>query len=286
MPDRSLAARAGRPLHARTGDVVIVRRPVAPLHGEARVSSAQVSQALAGHALQVDARQVDAGQGEWLRVRGGDDYAGWVHGGYVLDAERALGPAGAGWYGDARVSLDCTVRGPHGRRRLPLGAVLLPGEDVAAGDAVDAAACAERFPTDAAAVVRTAVKRWEGTSYQWGGVTPWGADCSGLAQGACALHGVPLPRDAWQQALEGEPAGDARAGDDPAAARAADLLFFSDREDGRITHVVLATGDGGMVHLSLGRGGWAVDRLDDAADPYVARLRATFRVARRLPSLG
>lgn len=273
MPDRSLLARAGAALHARAGDVVVVRRPIAPLHGEARVSSSQVSQALGGHALTVDARD-----GEWLRVRGGDDYAGWVHGGYVLDAEQALGPAGAAWYAEARVSLECTVRGAHGRRRLPLGAVLLPGEEVEAGEAIRATACGDRFARSASAIVRTAAERFEGTSYQWGGVTPWGADCSGLAQAAFALHGVLLPRDAWQQAGEGEPGVD-----DPTAAGAADLLFFSDREDARITHVGLATGDGGLAHLSLGRGGWAIDRLDDDRDPYVARLRANFRLARRLP---
>ena len=273
MPDRSLPARAGAALHAAAGDVVVVRRPIAPLHGEARVSSPQVSQALGGHALTVDARE-----GEWLRVRGGDDYAGWVHGGYVLDAERALGPAGAAWYADARVSLGCTVRGAHGRRHLPLGAVLLPGEEPEGGEAVHATACGGRFPRDAAAIVRSAAEWFAGTSYQWGGVTPWGADCSGLAQTTFALHGVPLPRDAWQQAAEGAPGAD-----DPAAAGAADLLFFSDREDGRITHVGIATGDGGMAHLSLGRGGWAIDRLDDEDDPYVRRLRATFRMARRLP---
>ena len=276
MPDRSLLARAGAALLAQAGDVVVVRRPVAPLHGEARVSSPQVSQALGGHALLVESRE-----GEWLRVRGGDDYPGWMHGGYALDAARALGAAGAAWYAEARVSLGCTVRGPHGRRRLPLGAVLLPGEDVDDGEAPHAAECAARFPSDARAVVRTAAERFEGTSYQWGGVTPWGADCSGLVQGAFGLHGVPLPRDAWQQAGEGEPGTD-----DPVAAAAGDLLFFSDRDDGRITHVGIATGDGGLAHLSLGRGGWAVDRLDERADPYVARLCATFRLARRLPLRG
>jgi cell wall-associated NlpC family hydrolase len=270
-PDRSLHLRAGRALDAGAGDGVVVRAPVAPLVAEPRVSAMQTSQALAGHALAVEGRE-----GDWLRVRGADDYPGWVHAGYVLDPDAALGPAGTTWYGEAELSLGCTVRGPHGRRALPLGAVLLPGERRESGDVVAAAACAERFPASGAAIVETARRAFEGTSYQWGGVTPWGADCSGLVQSVLALHGVPLPRDAWQQALEG-----GEAGDDPLRLEAADLLFFSDRADGRITHVGIATGDGRMVHLALGRGGYAVDRLDDPADPYVAMLRRNFRLARR-----
>ena len=272
MPDASLHARAGRALHAGAGDVVVVCAAIAPLHHEARVSSMQTSQALAGHALVVDARE-----GDWLRARGGDDYPGWVHAGYVLDADRALGPDRASWPAGAALSLGCTVRGPHGRRALPVGALLLPGEGLESGEAVPADACGDRFPARAGAIVASALGLFEGTSYQWGGVTPWGADCSGLVQLAFALHGTPLPRDAWQQALEG-----ADVGTDPLALRAADLLFFSDRVDGRITHVGVAVGDGRMVHLALGRGGWAVDRLDDVADPYVAMLRRNFRHARRV----
>jgi hypothetical protein len=38
-----------------------------------------------------------------------------------------------------------------------------------------------------------------------------------------------------------------------------------------------------MVHLALRRGGWAVERLDDDGDPSGRALRASFRLARRLP---
>lgn len=274
--DRSLLFRASHRVLAGDGDAVIVRAPIAPVHGEPRVSASQVTQAIAGHALTVVHRM-----GEWLRVRGGDQYEGWVHGGYVLEAAVALGEAGAGWYRDATLSLDCRVRGPFGARRLPLGAILLPGEEAVAGETAALAACARHFPPTAEAIVATALDRFEGASYQWGGVTPWGCDCSGFVQAVCALHGVPLPRDAWQQAAEGDPAGD-----DPALLGAADLLFFSDRDDGRMTHVAFATGSGGIVHLALGRGGYAVEQLANVGDAYVARLRANFRLARRLEIPG
>jgi len=63
---------------------VVVRASIAPMHGEARVSSAQVSQRLAGHVVTVLATE-----GDWLRVRGEDGYEGWMHRGYV--AEHAPG---------------------------------------------------------------------------------------------------------------------------------------------------------------------------------------------------
>jgi cell wall-associated NlpC family hydrolase len=62
----------------------------------------------------------------------------------------------------------------------------------------------------------------------------------------------------------------------------ADLLFFSDRDDGRITHVGIAMGARRMVHLALGRGGYSVEDLGDRNDPYVEKLRQRFLMARRM----
>ena len=86
-----------------------------------------------------------------------------------------------------------------------------------------------------------------------------------------------LPRDAWQQAELG-----VDAGRDFRTWASADLAFFSDRADRRITHVGIALRDACMVHLALGRGGYAVERLDSAADPYISALMTRFVVARRV----
>ncbi|HEX4934108.1 MAG TPA: hypothetical protein VFV33_13055 [Gemmatimonadaceae bacterium] len=85
-----------------------------------------------------------------------------------------------------------------------------------------------------------------------------------------------LPRDAWQQALEG-----ADAGTDPLGLLPADLLFFSDRPDRKITHVGISLGSAEMAHLALGRGGYRVEKLDDPADQYVQKLKERFLFGRR-----
>jgi cell wall-associated NlpC family hydrolase len=249
-------------------DELVVRAAVAPMHGEPRVSSAQVSQRLAGHAVQVVATE-----GDWIRARGEDGYEGWIHHGYLVP------PAAGLTSSDRRLSLGVVVRDGAGdtERALPLGAWLRADDEVVTGSVVNSSARPSMFPNDPHAIAATAVQRFAGAPYQWGGVTPWGADCSGLVQTVFWLHGANLPRDAWMQAERGaEVTGGVEAW------QAADLVFFSDRPDRRITHVGIALGDARMVHLALGRGGYAVERLTDSDDPYVTSLITRLVTVRRV----
>lgn len=247
-----------------------VRTPIAPMHGEPRIASQMISQQLAGHRVDV----VDE-EGDWVRARGADAYEGWMHLGFL--ARTPQGSARQSRHA-SRISLGCVTRTAAGERRsLPLRAILAPDEAVSAGEAVESNHLAERFPADAKAIIKSAQELFSATSYIWGGVTPWGADCSGLVQSVFALHGIQLPRDAWQQAETGDDAGR-----DVGELLPGDLLFFSDRDDGRVTHVGVALGERRMVHLALGRGGYAVERLDDRKDAYVDRLRRRFLFARRV----
>ena len=244
-----------------------VRVPIAPMYGDPYVASVQVSQRLAGHELDLLEQQDD-----WYLVRGADGYEGWIHYGFLSPIPPATSRNSGAL---PRVSLGCTTRTPSGvRRRLPLGARLSPDEAVKSGEAVTAPEMVERFPNDAMAITRSAQELFESTSYLWGGVTPWGADCSGFVQSIFGLHGVALPRDAWQQSETGKDAGSLLE------LRPADLAFFSDREDLRVTHVAIALGGRHLVHLALGRGGFANENLEDRSDPYVVRLRERFLRAR------
>lgn len=233
----------GTALTLSTADRFTVRSAIAPLLSDARISAPLTSQLLAGEVLQL----VD-GRGDWLHVRGADDYEGWTHVGYLMPFTGTE----ATW----RISLGCVARDAEGQRRaLPLGARVAQGLEVIEGVAIDAAARAAQFPRDRDAIVRSARSLFTGASYLWGGVSPWGVDCSGFVQRIFTLHGVPLRRDAWQQAED-----TVLVSDDVSAPHAAgDLLFFSDRDDKRITHVGIATGNGGMIHSSLARGGVCVE---------------------------
>ena len=239
---------------------VTVRASVAPLLGDSRISASLTSQLLAGETAAVIEQR-----GDWLHVRGEDGYEGWTHAGYV--------GAASGDEHSWRISLGCTVRESTSvtrtlPRTLPLGARVAPSAEVVDGIALAAETRPLRFAPDAGAIAVSAATLFAGASYLWGGVTPWGCDCSGFVQRVFRLHGVGLPRDAWQQASIGTTVSD----DSAAPHHAGDLLFFTDRDDRRVTHVGIALGNARMVHSSLTRGGVAIDQMD-GDDPYVERLR-------------
>ena len=250
---------------------VVVRSPIATLFAEPRVASAPISQLLAGRVADVLEERDD-----WFLIRGPDAYEGWIHHGYIERVAEDAFPSRESAI--ARLSLGCVTSASSGaRRQMPLGTLLRADEQVTSGSVILASEQALHFPTEAHAIVRTAQTYFEGTSYVWGGVTPWGCDCSGLVQSVFWLHGVQLRRDAWQQAGQGTD-GETELLD----AIAGDLLFFSDRVDRYITHVAIAMGGQRLVHLALGRGGFAVESLGDAEDPYVRKLGERFVTARRV----
>ncbi len=239
-----------------------VRTALAPLFGEPRISSAPTSQLVAGQ-LVLSLEQRDA----WHHVLGEDGYDGWMHEGYL---EPALGDE-TSW----PMTTGAKVHEADGRvRELPFGARISPDASVLRGDVFDAATRTERFPAARTAICQSAEASFAGAPYVWGAVTPWGCDCSGFVQSIYRWHGVPLPRDAWQQALAGEAVA-------TGAVQPADLLFFSDRDDGRITHVAIVLPDHRLVHSALARGGVHVESLH-ADDPYVQRLHQQCVTARRV----
>lgn len=72
-----------------------------------------------------------------------------------------------------------------------------------------------------------------GMRYLWGGTSSWGLDCSGLVHLAFRAHGVVVPRDAFDQAVDVEqvPLDEVVPGD----------LYFFARPGERVYHVGFAT---------------------------------------------
>ncbi|MES2880872.1 MAG: NlpC/P60 family protein, partial [Bacteroidota bacterium] len=75
---------------------------------------------------------------------------------------------------------------------------------------------------------------------------------SGFVQTVFKLIGVPLPRDAYQQAEQGVPINNFNE------ARQGDVAFFKN-ENGRVTHVGILSGEGKIIHSS---GKVRIDDLD------------------------
>ena len=260
------------------GDAVIATAAVAPVLADAAVRSEQVTQLVLGETAALLERR-----GEWLRVRtDADGYEGWVNEGYVRAApagERAAWRAQAGgWSEGARVAVggEVVVLPLRARVALEDGLVVLP--DGRAGrcidgdvrPATDVATAARRLPAE-----RWALERFRGAPYQWGGLTPWGVDCSGLVQTTFAARGVDVPRDSSQQAE----AGTAVPLD---AFRPGDLLFFHSERGPAITHVAFAAEGDTLIHSTIARGGVVQEPFTPGSRAGDA-LRPRLVAARRIP---
>jgi NlpC/P60 family/Bacterial dipeptidyl-peptidase Sh3 domain len=231
---------------------VIARAAIVPLLAQPTLRSEQATQLILGETAAVLEAAAD-----WRRVRTElDAYEGWVHAGYCVEVDDAKAEAwrqaAMGWSLGAAVRLD---EGPM--VRLPLRArVALEGEAVRLPDsrrgqvaegtlacAAEAVQGARRRPPE-----RWALDYFAGSPYEWGGVTPCGADCSGVVQTTFLARGITLPRDSSEQAR----CGTLVALD---AIRPGDLLFFREGTGERVTHVAFAGEADTLVHSTIAVGG-------------------------------
>lgn len=228
------------------GDTALARLSVVSMRARASHASEQVSQALMGTPVEV-LEHLD----DWSRVRTPDGYEGWIiNHSLVFPSPRRL----ACWRSAPKVIVtapyelhdaDHTTDLVCGdvlelcgdSLRLPDGRMILcPDAAVAPLDSIVA------LPFDPAALPAFA-SHYLGVPYLWGGLSSKGMDCSGLVRMAYAAQGRLLPRDAWQQALEGVEVH-------PDSLMPGDLIFFGNRATGRVTHVAIYDRDGFYIHAS------------------------------------
>jgi hypothetical protein len=244
----------------------IVYASLAPLYRDPNPRSEQVSQMVLG-----EIGFATEHRGEWIAIRRElDDYVGWTHQGYVRVAgteetarwlETAVGRADG-----ARLRLENAreIVLPLMARLAPVASRwMLP--DGTQGTLIQGAVTPAEMLTTQARMVRAfdwAMQRYSAAPYQWGGITPWGVDCSGLVQTTFGARGMRVPRDSNDQRRLGAPVNEADLEPD-------DLLFFGDSAD-RITHVAMF-GEGTLVHSTIACGGFVVEPWKEGARAWTLR---------------
>jgi cell wall-associated NlpC family hydrolase len=263
-----------------------------------------VSQALFGETLRI--LEV---QDTWSYVRlDGDGYPGWIHTASVFACSAQQVEA---WQAalNGMVIADfmpyVQLNGPtpagrgapagHTAGLLPFGAripviewaddwirFVLPDGSICSADR-HAALPLNECPQPTSHGIQRAldqVRRFVGVPYLWGGRSPFGFDCSGLAQAFYAIFGIQIPRDADQQFLAGQVVqGTPQPGD---------LLFFGEEDEEKpgemfahITHVGISLGGDALIHSNGSDWGISYNSINPDRPAYRAYLREHLAGVRR-----
>jgi len=271
---------------SREAPAHVVLRPVINFHSAPREDSDVVTQALLGARLLEVARKEG-----WVRVKGDDDYPGWVQLALLRtlqDAERypaSLEPGqvvevdalGANLYLEPDVTKHAPVlTAPFGVRLQRVNAgrdtarwieVRLPDQRVAWIQQGDVRTDLQPRSLEAALVL---ARRFLGITYTWGGSSTLGFDCSSFTQIILRSRGVIMPRDANQQVVW---TGLAPV-PDRAQLQPGDLLFFG-KDLAHVTHTGIFLGQGSFIHdTPRDRPGVQVT---DLSEPYWSKLLVAMR---------
>lgn len=201
---------------------------VVPVRKEPSDKSEQVTQLLFGESVDVLEKQA-----KWSLIRGEDGYEGWIDNKQYQASEAVFEQYVLNQREYLHHINGQAIYLPHGSKlnRQDNSLQTLPWQ----GSSL-AAVC----------------QLYLNTPYLWGGKSVYGIDCSGLMQQTFKVHGLLLPRDAWQQAELGETIHL------PAEAQCGDLAFF-DNADGKIIHVGMLLSPTEIIHAS----GWVrIDAFD------------------------
>ncbi len=262
----------------------VVVRPVVNMFRSPSADADVVSQALYG--TNVTALKIDK---DWIEIRTGDQYTGWVHAAELrkLDGRRY---ASSGQVAKVAESSANVYREPDVTLHAPL--LNLPWESrlEIVSDKVDDNGrwLKVRLADDREGFIQRGdittreekldipqtialAKRFLGVTYTWGGTSSFGFDCSGFVQMLVRQRGIIVPRDASLQVKwDGVTAVDRRD------LKAGDLLYFGESLD-HVTHTGYYIGNGEFIHDTVHeRPMVQISRLDD--EPWTKLFVAARRV--------
>jgi cell wall-associated NlpC family hydrolase len=226
--------------------------PVSPLRAEPSHRTEMVSQLIFGECCEV----LESIKDNWAHIRGGyDGYEGWCQTSHLTEIdEKEYGQS----INDLTPEWVASLEYNGHPMMVPFGSNLTAMKNGRAhwrknqvhykGKTWDPATAS----TDAKSL-RHLVYKFLNTPYLWGGKTVFGTDCSGFAQTVFKFLGIPLLRDAHQQAGQGESVGFLEE------TKAGDLAFF-DNDEGKITHVGILLNANEIIHSS---GKVRIDKIDN-----------------------
>ena len=202
---------------------------VSPLRAENSETSEMVSQILYGETC-----EIIESEGDFSKIKMDfDGYEGWCNSSVLK-----------------KQMLDMaknTVTQPYGVFDLPEGKSLL-----SLGSEVEFATENNAVQDDIRESLVETAKKFLNVPFLWGGRSFFGVDDSGFVQLVYKLHGIHLPRDPEQQALQGV------SRDFVEESEPGDLAFFEDKE-GNIIHVGIVLSPFEIIHA---HGKVRIDSLD------------------------
>ena len=206
---------------------------IAPMRAESSDKSEIVSQLLYGESA--DILEV---KDNWTKIKTHyDNYEAW------MDTKQIL-PVSDEFVTSRKRNL---VKEPFQSTMTESGKVLL-----SMGSEVNFETTAPTRGRDLSESIVNCAKEFLNVPYLWGGKSFFGIDCSGFTQIIYKIHGIKIPRDAYQQAEIGDALTFLEE------AKPGNLAFFENK-DGRIHHVGIILADQKIIHA---HGKVRIDSLD------------------------
>ncbi len=248
-------------------EVKTVNKNIADLRREPKFKSERLSQALFNTPC-----EVLSDKKEWALVKTPDGYQGWIEGRHLSAGATGGGPE---WKVKSDFALVWTLTGELITRfafdtrfhATEMGNELIFKMTQGVKAKVSRRYCKPTENEPKAKLIKLA-KRFMGVPYLWGGISPFGFDCSGFVQTLFHYCGIQLPRHTEQQMRTGEKIGCLTE------LEPGDLAFFPG-------HVGLYLDAGLMIHANLHAHGVSITNLY-ADDNYSTYLRENFLEGRRL----